>query len=782
MKFITPIFLLVYLLLPQAKAEESVLEFPRTRLFEGGELIIHAPQVVSWTEFQNVKVQIAVEFSKGEAEPVYASVAMSGSTDLDMDGRLVTVSRPVIDQVLVEGESISEYADKLADAIRKDRIDVPLDIFLMSLAQDVIENAHNESLNPQPPSIFVAHSPTVLLLVSGEPVMEKISRSKLKRVINANWPLLVDQKKGKYYLLARQSWLRADALDGVWQRIEDRPEGLRKVSPEKYPELFVEPTEQAGDISVISVSKPAELIVIDGDVQLEAIAEAPGLQFAANTTSPVFLWESNFYYLAAGRWFMAQNFAAEWRTVTELPEVFSLIPADHGMGYVRSSVPGTLEARTALLEASLPQVRAVERKDKLRLKDAYEDKPRFEEIKGTKLRRAVNSPYDIFEYEDAYYLCYEAAWYVSSSAKGSWTPTADVPDEIYNMPVDSPAYRVASVEVKETTPTSVVYITTASYYSGIYPYYGFPVYGTGWYYPYYYYPYYPYYYPYGYGSYYNPVTGRYATRSVWYGPYGGYSYNEYANRRTGRYGYVETGWDYDDWVSYGESYNPRTNIYTETSRHFSDDHDRLETERRVVGEEKSMTTRRETDFDDRWSRVERATSEGDSMVVKRRREDDGSVTTEGDIDFSDGRSATIEGEIADGQRKTRVEGSEGGGLVSAGDGERRGTLARDREGNLYAGRNGDVYKRSDDTWYSYDRGEGWQAIEPERQKPDRPQEQVIRSKRDNNVERDGEVRRQLQRDARARNLGNRQFQQRQMQGRFGRSGLGGARGRLGGRR
>ena len=46
--------------------------------------------------------------------------------------------------------------------------------------------------------------------------------------------------------------------------------------------------------------------------------------------------------------------------------------------------------------------------------------------------------------------------------------------------------------------------------------------------------YYPYGGSYGHGSWYNPNTGRYGSRSVAYGPYGGYSYNQGYNPKTGR--------------------------------------------------------------------------------------------------------------------------------------------------------------------------------------------------------------------------------------------------------
>ena len=238
------------------------------------------------------------------------------------------------------------------------------------------------------------------------------------------------------------------------------------------------------------------------------------------------------------------------------------------------------------------------------------------------------------------------------------------------------------------------------------------MYGTGWYYPPYWGRYYyPYRYSYGYGSFYNPRTGTYGTRSSWYGPYGGYSYNQYHNPRSGRHGYVETAWDGDEWASYGESYNPRTQTYREQERYYNDDNHRFESDKIATRGNNTLATQREIDLDDGWSTTERQTSKGGSSFVEGHRQADGSWQTSGNYTTADGRTGTIEGERDNGTRKTKVEGSEGGGLVSGSDGQNRGFAGKSADGDLYAGKNGSVYKKGDDGWQQYDRNDGWQSAE-----------------------------------------------------------------------
>lgn len=770
-------------------AEETIAwKFPQEAEIQNGRMIIHSPQVIEWPGRTTTRVLMAVEYHPaGEGEStIYATVEMTGKTEINVDERIVTITDREVTNVKVAGKARADYVDKLSTLVRDTPVVAQLDIFLLSVAQDVLEIEDHEGFNPEPPQIIVATAPTILLSVQGELQFKPMESSPYSLVLNASWPLLKHRAQGKYFLLYKQGWWTTDQITGTWQQVDGQLPGLDSLDSQgEFKDFLVEP-EDGEEIVIHYVQEPTELLVLDGPPSLEKIPEATGLSFAANTQSPLFYYGESWYFLVSGRWFTTDNLdGAAWHSLTELPTAFSDIPATHGMGYVRVSVAGTLEAKTALLEASLPQKKTTKITDRLELSDQYDGEPRFQRIPSTSVLRASNSPYDIFELQGVYYLCYIGAWYQADNAIGPWAPAFRVPDVIYDIPAESPSYPVTQVTVTQSTPTTVTYSATSSYYTGIYSYYGMPVYGTGWYYP----PCYgsiwlhPRYVSYGHGSFYNPRTGNYGTRSVWYGPYGGYSYNEHYSPRSGRYGYVGTAWDSDEWRSYGETYNPRTDVYTETERYYSDDKERMEMERKIEKDGKTMDVSREVDFNDGWSVTDRSTSEGGSMHVERRREDDGSYTSEGTITGKDGQSATFEGTIEDGQRRTHYEGSDGGEMMTGGDGHNRGMVGRDDEGNLYAGHNGDVYKKSGDDWYQYDRDDGWSEMPA----PEKPQnENQWKNKAETRTEtrgkenihntglqsasksgsyssynRDSSSRiSQLNRDAYSRNAGNQQFQQR----------------------
>jgi hypothetical protein len=232
-------------------------------------------------------------------------------------------------------------------------------------------------------------------------------------------------------------------------------------------------------------------------------------------------------------------------------------------------------------------------------------------------------------------------------------------------PAAIPSYNVTDVEVTESTGDEIEYTWTDAYEDGVYVAVRRTAwYGTGWYYPPYIYGpiYYPYWGSYGHGSWYNPVTGRYGSRSVWYGPYGGYSYTQGYNPRTGRYGYVEAAWNGQQWASFGETYNPRTGIGVQTER-----------------------TR---DFYAGTSTVERETSRGGSSNVQRSREG-GAVSTRAHREVGKRSIRTRQDTVAkaiEPYGATAIEGSGGGEAISVSrpDGDRV-TVAESGGGDVYAG-------------------------------------------------------------------------------------------------
>ena len=571
--------------------------------------------------------------------------------------------------------------DAVKNMATRQKIVVPVEVILAHLTDDVLDKPPPPGFSTKPPKIVVAQTPTVLLFVNGEPVTNDIAGAGLKLVVNASWPVFLDPVSKVYYLCLDSQWLTAKKLAGPWKVTTSLPAGFDKLPKDQGFDAVQEalPPRASSEPppAILFANEPTELIVTGGAPKLEAIPQTDGLEYVTNTTSPLFRSQKTWYYLVSGRWFATNNLTkGPWTFTKDLPAGFAKIPADHATAAVLASVPDTVEARFAALESSLPTKTKIAVGAKAPVEVSYAGDPKFEPISGTKVARAVNSSNDVILFNGKYYLCYAGVWYLGAAPTGPYTVATSVPEEIYAIPPSSPSYPVTQVTVAESTSTEVIYTYPPSYSSSVWVVWGVPYYGTGWYYPPYYWGgyYYPYYGSYGYGSWYNPVTGGFGSRSVWYGPYGGYSYTQGYNPRTGRYGISESAWDGSGWAQSGAKYNTRNGVYTESNRAYDYSSDYYHAERAKVGPNGGWTTMdRQVDLPSGTTEVRRQASNGASSVMNRS-VDNGQMTSSGTITGADGRTATVTGDHTRAGGTTTITGSEGGS----------GTITRD---NTAAGAN-----------------------------------------------------------------------------------------------
>ena len=106
----------------------------------------------------------------------------------------------------------------------------------------------------------------------------------------------------------------------------------------------------------------------------------------------VFTPTQQFYYLTAGRWFRANDLQGPWTYATpDLPPDFAKIPLTSPASAILASVPGTNEAKDAVLLAQVPTTITVNPAEAAaQIKVAYAGDPKFEPIKGTSMEYATN--------------------------------------------------------------------------------------------------------------------------------------------------------------------------------------------------------------------------------------------------------------------------------------------------------------------------------------------------------------------------------------------------------
>ena len=150
-----------------------------------------------------------------------------------------------------------------------------------------------------------------------------------------------------------------------------------------------------------------------------------------------------------------------------LPPDFAKIPTYSPKADVLVSVPGTPQAKEAVIANSIPQTATISR-TAAKLNVSYYGAPDFQTIQGTSLTYAVNTATPvIYVPGNAYYAVQNGVWFTSAMPTGPWAVATTVPPAIYTIPPSSPMHYVTYVYVYGYTP-SVVYVGyTPGYYGTV---------------------------------------------------------------------------------------------------------------------------------------------------------------------------------------------------------------------------------------------------------------------------------------------------------------------------
>jgi hypothetical protein len=640
----------------------------------GLQFTIYQPQIADWPNQKRMSAYAAVSVQQpGQQKPALGTVKIEANTKVSLDARLVNFS----DMTLVEPsfptlakEKVREVTDEILKGVpAEDRI-ISLDRVLEQVDKSLIVPKNVEGIKADPPVIFFSKTPAIIVNIDGDPLWSPIKENDLKFAVNTNWDLFQHTPTNTHYLLYNGSWLTAADLQGTWAPAGKLPESFaklpnddnwketkaavpgKKLDAKKAPRVFVS-------------TAPAELILLTGEPSY-VLVSGTNLLWVSNSESDLFRMGKTgpVYFLVSGRWFSAPDFKGPWAFATPtLPEDFKKIPLEHARSRVLASVPGTAQAAEAVLLAQIPQTARVQKSLKAP-EVAYDGDPKFEPIEKTSVSRAVNTDKDIIKVGDMYYMCFQGVWFMGKSPTGPWEVTGSVPGQIYEIPVSSPSHSVTYVTVEDDDDDAVVFATALAF-TGVMIAWGCCVWGSGWYYPPHYgwyggYPHYYGHYPtYGFHASYNPWTGTYGRGVSAYGPYGGAGVGARYNPRTGTYARGAAAYGPYGARGAAQAYNPRTGGYGQTRQGSN-----------VYGSWGSTQVARGDD----WASTSRVTNN---------------------------RTGTT----------TRVSQGSGGGesVRRTGQGGTT-TVGRTGSGDVYAGHDGNVYKKSGDSWQKSDGGGNWSDV------------------------------------------------------------------------
>ncbi|WP_374034236.1 carbohydrate-binding family V/XII [Bdellovibrio bacteriovorus] len=456
---------------------------------------IYQPQVESLSQ-NKVTARAAFKLTR-DGKDFYGSCKMEAQALINKDSDVVELNKIRIRNLQAPTANLA--ATDLQAAVEKKLDGKTLTVSYRSLVDNLAAtentNAKQPELKNTAPNFVFSSQPAILIMISGEPQWVESSGAKeVKRVLNSSALFLHQESSKDYYLWALGKWFQAPALKGPWQTSKPGPSSKYvMIKDNLVKEKKIDPLEgktadgksifQPGVTpQIIIATKPTELLQSTGEPKYSSV-EGTSLLYMSNSPNSIFVdsKDQSFFTLVSGRWFHSKSLQGPWDYVSakKLPKDFAKIPVNSPVAEVLVSIPGTPQAKEAVVVSQIPQTAQVKRD--LKPKDlSCDGAVQWQAMEGTKLKYAKNCNTPLIEVTDkSYYIVQDGVWFTSTSAKGPWQVALAVPAEIYKIPASSPLYYVTYVHVYGSTSDTVTVGYTPGYHGTFVSADGTIVYGTG---------------------------------------------------------------------------------------------------------------------------------------------------------------------------------------------------------------------------------------------------------------------------------------------------------------
>jgi hypothetical protein len=466
--------------------------WPQSATRDGVAYTVDRPTFVSLDGAQ-VKMTAPLQVTMSDGSMMSGSIDVSATlAPSDVSGD-VEINRMVVVGATLDGaDDTSKVQAALNALLEKAAMTVSRSVVASQLD---IEPVTTPGLRHDPPVVKVVEKPTVLLAIQGPPHSLPLAQTGWRYVTNTPFIVLLDPQSVWHLRLGQGDWRAARSINGPWQPAQAPPDQVvAALGPPPQLPPDVQRDQQAADQTrtatkaasppdVLVATEPTVLISINGQPQLAPLCD--GVQSVTNTDSVLLRTASPdaWWTLASGRWFSAQRVQGPWNYAApaSLPASFANLPATGQYASARASVPGTTEAKEAVLANSEMRTVTIDR-SKATCDVKYQGQPQTAPIDGTSLYYVRNASQPVVKDGQTYYCCEAAAWFSASAVDGPWTLCDKVPEAIYRIPPSCPIFACTFVEVVGSDASTVSFGFTPGYV-GSYLQDGTAVYGTGYDYP-----------------------------------------------------------------------------------------------------------------------------------------------------------------------------------------------------------------------------------------------------------------------------------------------------------
>ncbi len=461
-----------------------------------------------------LKASAAISILKeGSNEPVFGVAWLQAVTATR--GSSVEVVSLQINSIKLPGDLTDAQLDQIQESIENNaqslEINFPLADLQSSLELNNQQQKLAQQINNKAPKVIYSTSPSILVLIDGAPRLQHNKDLGVEAVVNTPFTLLKNTD-GKFYLHGGKHWYMAPQATGPYSLTTTVPQKMQQVAELAAKNNTANDAAEKDENTIYKIvvsTEPAELIQSVGEAKFTPI-ENSGLLYVSNSADDIFMDVSsqNYYVLISGRWFRSKTLSGNWEYTgsDQLPADFAAIPEGSPKDHVLASIAGTDAANDALEEAAVPQTARVDRKS-AQAEVVYDGDPRFEDIEGTDLGYAVNTPASVIRWRGRYYSVDNGVWFEAQRATGPWVVSVSRPYAVALIPPRYPVYHMKYVYIYDVTP-DYVYMGYTPGYLNTFIYGPTVVYGTGYYYrPWIGAHYYPRPYTWGFNVRYNPWIG-----------------------------------------------------------------------------------------------------------------------------------------------------------------------------------------------------------------------------------------------------------------------------------
>ena len=258
--------------------------WPRQITVPEAKIVIYQPQPDEY-EGNILTGRAAVSVTpKGKTEPVFGGVWLRARVEIDREKRIVEFADLTVPRVKFPGAK-PEDEKKLGSIIEKEfpkwDLKVSLDRLVASLQLVQKEKAAAEAFNTAPPRIVIEKVPAILVNIDGEPVLRAVEGTELKRVINTAFFLVFDGKK--YYLNGSSVWFTAEDLKAEWSTTKNPPKEVAEFYEKNLSKAAKDAQKSTTASTAKESGKPPKIVVSTEPTELIVLEGEPKMSTITGT-------------------------------------------------------------------------------------------------------------------------------------------------------------------------------------------------------------------------------------------------------------------------------------------------------------------------------------------------------------------------------------------------------------------------------------------------------------------------------------------------------------------